>query len=65
MESHTFKFKVSGKPVKFTIFHDLKDFGLDIVAGFENWLVRTDKFTGADFVSYLKGKTPTATIKKF
>ena len=45
-------------PVKFSIIHNLPDFGLDFNAAFENWNVRTKKFTDESLCEYIKSKDP-------
>lgn len=61
-EKHDFSFKLGRKNIKFSVTHNLKDFGLSIEKGFESWILRTNEFTKKSFIDYLKDKTPEAKI---
>ena len=63
MISNTISFKLGAKHekkknCKFTVLHNLPDFGLDIEAAFENWAARTDNFTIEVFCVYVVSKDP-------
>ena len=57
MKIQSFNFKVNGESKTITVKHDLPNVqGLNIEAAFENWKVRTKKFTVEDFCAYIKSK---------
>jgi hypothetical protein len=51
------KFKVNGKPVSFSIIHNLSEtFGLSFNNALDSWLVRTKKHTAKSLVKYINSK---------
>lgn len=63
MYSDSISFRVGAKHekkrnCKFTVLHNLPDFGLNIEDAFANWSARTDHFTIEDFCEYVVSKDP-------
>lgn len=63
MSNTTITFKLGSKHdkkknVKFTVDHNLDEFGLDLEAAFDNWCARTETFTVEDFCAYVISKDP-------
>jgi len=56
VEKATISFKVNGKPVRFTVYHNLKTFGLDMENAVTCWLARTDTYTAEDLCTYINNK---------
>lgn len=52
----TVHFEVDGKPVDFTIEHNLSDFGLNLEDAVINWTARTSNFTAISLCRYVRGK---------
>ena len=44
--------------VKFTVVHDLKDYGLSFVSEVNNWALKTENYTVESFCNYLRDKIP-------
>lgn len=53
------EFKVNGKPVSFSVVHNLPSvFGLNISGAVDNWLVRTKEYTADSLCKYVMSKDP-------
>lgn len=51
------KFKVNGKPVSFSVIHNLPEtFGLSFNNALDCWLARTKKYTAKSLVKYINSK---------
>lgn len=51
------KFKVKGKPVQFSVIHNLPDvFGLSFDNALDNWIVRTKEYTAESLCQYIMSK---------
>ena len=56
MQESIVEFKKGKNLIKFKIYNNLDDLGLDIYSALENWSEKTDKFTAKSFVNYLYSK---------
>jgi hypothetical protein len=53
------KFTVNGKKHKFSVVHNLPRMrGTSVEDAFNNWIVKTSKYTDADFCEYIMSKDP-------
>lgn len=57
-QSSQIKFNRGKKKYVFNVVHNLEDFGLGIMAAFENWSVRTNDWTIQSFCKYVVSKDP-------
>ena len=62
LEHYTINFNLNGKPKQFDIVTNIRAFGLDVYAAFENWHVRTEKYDIQSFCKYVVSKAPTYLI---
>lgn len=51
------EFKINGTPIKFSVIHNLSNrFGMSFNDAFENWIVRTKKYTAKSLCKYIMSK---------
>lgn len=57
LQKANIEFNVDGKPVKFSVIHNLPaNFGLNIDGAVDNWLARTEEYTAQSLVDYINSK---------
>lgn len=56
MKTETLQFKLHGKDRSWTFKHNLEDHGQTLLAAFENWIVRADKYRYSAFMEYVLSK---------
>lgn len=58
MEKADIEFKARGKKIKFSVNHNLSEFGLNIEDAVHNWVYRTNEYTAKSFCQYVVSKDP-------